>query len=235
MLAMAAAHYIVNFAQPVLQNMTAYFTFPTRWFRMSPMVMKKRQSEVVESRPTRGKNEEEEPKEPPSAKMDPYERRWLEASIEGGPLQQGKFLILYAQLVVTRSETGNVIGAEAQINPGIDHVTFSCQSEGFKLISDAQKTVAVSPGTNTDKAPFVFEILSAQEYRITLSAYQDGALCGQVVIDDFASLEAVPPISSPNEGRHHNIEREPMLRPRFIPDLTLAFSGPEFGGEGMES
>ena len=76
---------------------------------------------------------EREFKEPPSEKKEPSEDRWLEASLEGGPLKQGEKLTLYAQLVVNASSTAHVVTAKAHIKPGIGHVTFTCQAEGFKL------------------------------------------------------------------------------------------------------
>ena len=167
---------------------------------------------------------EREFKEPPSEKKEPSEDRWLEASLEGGPLKQGEKLTLYAQLVVNASSTAHVVTAKAHIKPGIGHVTFTCQAEGFKLKTTWKMTLDIFPGVDTDMASFTFEVLPAKRYRITVSAYQEGTLCGQVVVEDFTSLKPAP--ASPLLITTQDRKRESYKQRECRPELTLEFAGP---------
>jgi HemY protein N-terminus/CHAT domain len=160
------------------------------------------------------------------------EERNFIVRLEGGPLDLGKQVIVKCHLSNIPATDPLAATATARIDRGERQVAFVCHVEGFLLLSVPKITVDIKRDGNTDVVPFLLEVSDAEGHRITVTAYQNGIIRGQVVIDDPPSYLPIPDyrlgIMSPIEPA--SLEAPKALgewrRPNHIPSISLDLISP---------
>jgi hypothetical protein len=164
---------------------------------------------------------------PPGRAAD--QRRHFAVSLDGGPLKPGRTVYVNCSLNLEVPDKPAVATAPADLDTSIPVVSFTCSVEGFECVSPASLPVEFTAERDTKPVIFMLRVLDAEVRRITISAYQDGVIRGQVVVDDPASLLAAPDAGSGGSnllGMPQGALQGRFDRVSIAPSMSLDILGP---------
>jgi len=161
------------------------------------------------------------------------QRRYFSVTLAGDAIEKDCIVYVNCSLNLDPPNHPAVATAPAQVDSSIPAISFTCSVDGFECVSASSLQVGLTPEHDTKPVVFMLRVLEADTHRITISAYQNGVIRGQVVVDHPERLLAARPPRFQNIGFGSVPGNDAVLAGasdfqtmRLSPSVSLDFLGP---------